>query len=139
MRVEESVAIRRSPEDVWAFVVDHVNDPRWCKKVKSVEPAGERRWSVTHKPVPLRPSMTLALEQVQADRPNLLILREEDRASVFEVAYRLEADGQGTRFTQSSEFEWKNLPKVLRTTFARGVRRDVQRQLRDLKHVLEAE
>jgi len=139
MRVEESVEIRRSPEDVWAFVVDHVNDPRWCKKVKSVERVGERGWSVTHKPVPLRPSMILALEQVQADRPKLLVLREEDRASVFEVTYRLEADGQGTRFTQSSEFEWKSLPKVLRTTFARGVRRDVQRQLRDLKHVLEAE
>jgi uncharacterized protein YndB with AHSA1/START domain len=138
MRVEESVKIRRSPEDVWAFVVDHVNDPRWCKKVKSVEPAGERRWSVTHKPVPLRPPMTLALEQLRADRPKLLILREEDRASVFEVTYLLEADGHGTRFTQTSEFEWKTLPKVLRAAFGRGVRRDVQRQLRDLKHVLEA-
>lgn len=139
MRVEESVEIRRSPEDVWAFVVDRGNDPRWCKKVKSVEAAGERRWSVTHKPVPLRPPMTLAVEQLEADPPKLLILREEDRASVFEVTYRFEADGQGTRFTQSSEFEWKNLPKVLHTTFARGVRRDVQRQLRDLKHVLEAQ
>jgi uncharacterized protein YndB with AHSA1/START domain len=139
MRVDETVEIRRRPEDVWAFVVDHGNDPRWCKKVKSVEPVGERRWSVTHKPVPLRPPMTLAVEQLEADPPRLLILREEDGASIFEVTYRLEADGQGTRFTQSSEFEWKKLPKVLHGTFARGVRRDVKRQLRDLKQLLEAQ
>lgn len=138
MLVEETVEIRRSPEDVWAFVADHGNDPRWCRKVKSVEAASDRRWSVTHKPVPLRPPMILAVEQLEADPPRLLILREEDDASLFEVTYRLEADGQGTRFTQISEFEWKKLPKVLHTTFARGVRRDVQRQLRDLKHVLEA-
>jgi uncharacterized protein YndB with AHSA1/START domain len=139
MRVEVCVEIRRSPEDVWAFVVDHGNDPWWCKKVRSVEPAGERSWSVTHKPVPLRPPMTLTVEQLEAIPPELLILREEDRASVFKVTYRLEADRLGTRFTQSSEFEWKKLPKVLHTTFARGVRRDLQRQLRDLKHVLQAQ
>ena len=139
MRVDETVRIRRPPEDVWAFVVDHRNDPRWCKRVKSVEPAGEGRWSVTHKPVPLRPPMTLAMEQVAADPPRLLILREEDGASIFEVTYRLEADGQGTRFTQISEFEWKKLPKVLHRTFARGVRGDVKRQLRDLTQLLEAQ
>lgn len=138
MHVEEAVEIRRSPEQVWAFVVDRGNDPRWCKKVKFVEPAGECRWSVTHKPVPLRPPMTLVVEQLEADPPRLLVLREEDDASVFEVTYQLEAEGQGTRFIQSSEFEWKKLPEVLNTAFGRGVRRDVQRQLRDLKHVLEA-
>lgn len=137
MRVEATVQIHRSPEDVWAFVVDHGNDPEWCAKVKSVDRAGERRWIVTHKPVPLCPPMTLALEQLEADPPGLLKLREEDDASVFEVTYRLEADEQGTRFTQISEFEWKKLPGFLHTVFARGVRGDVQRQLRDLKRVLE--
>ena len=41
------------PQAVWAFVADPANDPRWCHKVKSVDAAGERRWTVTHKPVPL--------------------------------------------------------------------------------------
>ena len=44
-----------------------------------------------------------------------------------------------TRFTQISEFEWKKLPRFLHQVFARGVRRDVLRQLQDLKHVLEAQ
>ncbi|HSO97869.1 MAG TPA: SRPBCC family protein [Solirubrobacteraceae bacterium] len=139
MRIEATVQIRRSPEDVWAFVVDHGNDERWCKKVESVEQAGERRWIVTHKPVPFRPPMILSLEHLAADPPRFLKLREEDDASVFVVTYRLEAAEQGTRFTQITEFDRKKLPSVLHRTFARGVRRDVQRQLRDLRRVLEAQ
>jgi hypothetical protein len=139
MRVEESVHIDRGPEDVWAFLVDHGNDPAWCRKVKSVEPAGARRWTVTHKPVPLRPPMTLALEQLEADAPTRLKLREEDDFSVFEVTYRLDPVDQGTRFTQISEFEWMKLPGFLHKLFNHGVRRDIRGQLRDLKRVLESQ
>lgn len=101
-------------------MVDHSNDPRWCNKIRSVEQTGERMWTVTQKPVPLRPTMILALEHLEADAPKFLKLREEDDVSVFNVTYRLEADEQGTRFTQISEFEWKKLPSVLHRTFARG-------------------
>lgn len=139
VRIEESVHIDRDPRDVWAFVVDHGNDPTWCKKVRSVEPAGPRKWAVTHKPVPLRPPMRLVLEQLEAEPPNYLKLQEEDDAAVFEVTYRLAAGEQGTRFTQISQFEWKKLPRFLYKPFARGVRRDVQGQLRNLKRTLEAE
>jgi len=40
MRVKETIEITCSPDEVWAFVADHANDPRWCKKVKSVESVG---------------------------------------------------------------------------------------------------
>jgi hypothetical protein len=138
VRVEESIHIDRGAADVWAFVVDHGNDPAWCEKVRSVEPAGPRKWIVTHKPVPLRPPISLTLEQIEADEPTRLRLREEDETSLFEVTYRLAAEDHGTRFTQISEFAWKKLPRFLHKPFARGVRRDVQRQLRDLKRALEA-
>jgi hypothetical protein len=82
MRIEATVQIRRSPADVCAFVVDHDNDPRWCKKVKSAEPPGKRRWIVTHNPLPLRSPIILALEQLDAGPPGLLKLRQEDDASV---------------------------------------------------------
>ena len=114
-----------------------VNDPQWCPKVKSVEPVDERRWTVRHKPVPLRSPFELSLEQVDLQPPNRLTLRQEDEASVFHVEYRLEPTETGTRFTQISEFEWKKLPRVLHGTFARGVRRDVRGQLVQLKRFLE--
>ena len=81
--------------------------------------------------------MELMLEQLEVQPPSRLTLREEDHASVFHVAYRLESSKMGTRFTQVSEFEWKKLPRVLHGTFARGVRRDVRGQLRALKRLLE--
>ena len=139
MRVEESVEIRRPVQEVWQFVVDHGNDASWCRKVVSVEPAGERRWNVMHKPVPLKPPVRLVLEQRTTDAPTRLTLHQEDDASVFDVEYRLEPVANGTRFVQVSEFEWKTLPGFLHKTFARGVRRDIRGQLRDLKRVLEAD
>jgi uncharacterized protein YndB with AHSA1/START domain len=137
IRLEESIEIACPPEAVWALVADPLNDPRWCRKVKSVEGAGGRRWTVTHKPVPLRPPMELTLEQLDVQPPRRLILREEDAVSVFDVEYRLEPSETGTRFTQISEFEWTKLPRVLHGTFARGVLRDVRGQLRELKQLLE--
>jgi hypothetical protein len=118
-------------------VADPQNDPSWCRKLKSVEAAGERRWTVIHKPVPLRPAMELALEQLEVQQPSRLTLREEDEVSVFNVEYRLEPTAVGTRLMQITDLEWKKLPRVLHGTFARGVRRDVRGQLRALKRLLE--
>ncbi len=122
---------------MWELVSDPLKDPDWCPKVKSVEPTGERRWIVLHKPVPLRSPFELTLEQLDVQPPSRLTLRQEDEASIFNVEYRLEPTETGTRFTQISEFEWKKLPRVLHGTFARGVRRDVRGQLVQLKRFLE--
>jgi hypothetical protein len=122
---------------VWAIVADPLNDPRWCSKVESVEEAGDGRWIVKHKPVPLRPPMELTVEHLEASAPSRLSLREEDEASIFHVEYRLQPSDRGTRFTQISEFEWKQLPRFLHGMFARGVRRDVRGQLQALKRLLE--
>jgi carbon monoxide dehydrogenase subunit G len=137
IRIEESIEIARSPDSVWGFVSDPRNDPLWCRKVESVEPAGEGRWEVVHKPVPLRPPIKLTLEHLELRPPESLTLREEDEAAVFDIEYRLERSGRGTRLTQVSTIAWKRLPRVLHGTFARGVRRDVRGQLRALKRVLE--
>ena len=138
MRVEESIDIARAAEDVWDFVADPVNDLRWCRKVKTVEAVGPRRWKVLHKPVPLRPAKELWLDQLELDRPRMLTMREEDDSSMFRVEYRLVPSGSGTRFTQVSEYEWKTPPRLLRRTFERGVRRDVRGQLQALKRRLES-
>lgn len=137
MRVEESIEIARSCEEVWSFVVDPMNDPKWCPKVISVQPSGPGGWLVRHRPVPLRPSLELAVKHLELDAPSRLTMREEDATSTFEVQYRLEPTSIGTRFTQVSDFQWKKLPRVLHKTFERGVRRDIQGQLHALKGVLE--
>jgi uncharacterized protein YndB with AHSA1/START domain len=106
IRVEESIEIAASPEAVWAVVADPHNDPHWCPKVKAVEEAGDARWTLSHKPVPLRAPTELTVEHLEVEPPSRLTLREEDEASIFNVEYRLTPSGVGTRFTQISEFEW---------------------------------
>ena len=137
MRVAEAVEIKLGIEEVWCFACDPTNDPVWCRKVKSVDRIAPDRWLVHHKPIPLRPTVVLTVELVSATAPHRLLLREEDDASVFEVEYRLEATTSGVRFTQISEFRWKRLPVVVQRLLAPGVRRDIRRQLRDLKRTLE--
>jgi carbon monoxide dehydrogenase subunit G len=137
VRIAESVEIQRPIEAVWALVSDRQNDPSWCAKVKSVGVSGEGHWVEIHKPVPLRPALPLSVVEVGRRAPNWLTLRQEDETSVFEIEYTLEPAGDGTRFSQVSEFEWKKLPRVLHRTFARGVRNDVRAQLRSLKKLLE--
>jgi hypothetical protein len=82
--------------------------------------------------------MELMLEHLELRPPVSLTLREEDAASIFDVEYRLERSGDGTRFTQISVFAWKRLPRFLHGTFARGVARDLRAQLQALKRVLES-
>jgi uncharacterized protein YndB with AHSA1/START domain len=138
VRVEASIDIARSPEEVWAVVADPEQDVRWCPKVRGVTPAGSHRWQVTHAPVPLRPAKTLVLQQVLTEAPRRLVLRQEDDVSVFDVEYTLAPVSDGaTRFTQRSDFAWKTLPRVLHRIFAKGVERDVSRQLAKLKALLE--
>jgi uncharacterized protein YndB with AHSA1/START domain len=50
VRVKETIRIAQPPESVWAVVAEPGNDPRWCRTVKSVDPVGDRRWRVMHKP-----------------------------------------------------------------------------------------
>jgi carbon monoxide dehydrogenase subunit G len=137
VRVSETIEIEREIEEVWHFVCDPTNDPAWCPKVKSVDRVGPNRWLVHHKPIPLRPTVVLAVDQVAAEAPHRLVLRQEDDASVFDVEYRLEPTSSGTRFTQVSGFRWKSLPVLVQRLLAPGVRRDVRRQLRELKGTLE--
>jgi carbon monoxide dehydrogenase subunit G len=138
VRIEESIEIARQPQEVWDIVADPQRDAEWCPKVKSVQRESDGRWRVVHKPVPLRPAIELIVDEVEADPPRRLRLREEDDAAVIEVEYRLEPNSVGTRFTQVSDVDWKRLPRVLHGTFRRGVQRDVRHQLRDLKRLLEA-
>jgi hypothetical protein len=138
VRVAETIEINRGIAQVWHFVADPMNDPAWCPKVKLVDRVASNRWVAQHKPIPLRPPAALTVDQVAAEAPYRLVLREEDDAAIFDVEYRLEPTSAGMRFTQTSDFRWKRLPAVVQRLLAPGVRRDLRRQLRELKRTLES-
>ena len=143
MRIETTITIERTPEEVWAFIADPRNDPRWCAKVVSVEqvrgqgPGRGARYEVLHRPVRLRKPKPLSVSVEEWDPPLHLLMREEDNDAVFAVTYRLTEAGSATALAQIDEIEWK-VPFPGPQIGRRMVRRDIERQLATLKRVLES-
>jgi uncharacterized protein YndB with AHSA1/START domain len=141
--IARDVVIDRPVADVFAFVSDPANDRRWCHKVVSVEqmagdgPEPGGRWAVVHKPVPGRPARKMDHECVSWDPPRRIEWREDDGEDVIRVTYELEDLGGRTRMTQRDDAEL-GAPRLLRPVFKAGIGRDLARQLRALKKVLEA-
>ena len=137
MLIERSISIERPVEEVFAFVSDPCNDVRWCRKVRSVTPLSEGRWEVVHKPVPGRPERRMEMTRVSVDAPRRIDWLEDDGTDVFRVTYALSPAGSGTRFVQRSDASVGAVPSFLYPLWRFGIGRDVARQLRDLKRVLE--
>jgi len=142
MQIVRSVVIDRHIDDVFEYVADPLNDARWCEKVLSVDqvsgdaPGPGSRYEVLHKPIPLRPPRRLAHTCVAWDPPERIWWRQDDGVDLFEVTYELEPVWTATRFTQRS-YARLGAPRLLYSVFRAGIGRDIARQLRALKRVLE--
>jgi uncharacterized protein YndB with AHSA1/START domain len=143
VKIERTITIARTPDEVWDFIADMRNDPRWCPKVVSVEQlAGEgagpgTKYRVMHQPRPRRPPVELSVDVVEFERPRRMRVREEDRDGVFNVLYLLEPADTGTRLSQIDEIDWKVSPLLYPIARAM-VSRDLARQFATLKRTLEA-
>jgi|1186.fasta_scaffold305955_2 hypothetical protein len=142
MEIVRAVVIDRHVEDVFEFVADPLNDPRWCPKVVSVEqvagdgPGPGGRWDVVHRPVPLRPPRRMTHACVAWEPPDRIAWRDEDGDTTLDVTYELEAQWTATRLTQRDVVDLR-APAPLRPLLRHGIGRDVARQLRELKRLLE--
>ena len=128
---------------MWGYISDLRNDPHWCAKVDSSEqtfgdgPGLGARYRVMHRPRPGKPAVALEVEVVEFDSPHRMGLRQVDNDGTFNVVYRLEPDGPGTRLTQVDEIDW-NISKFTYPVARAMVSRDLKRQFETLKHRLEA-
>ena len=139
MLIEREIEIARPVDEVFTFVADARNDPRWCRKVQSVERVADDRYSVVHKPVPGRPARRMEMTRVRWDPPHSLEGHEDDGTDVFRVGYALSPTASGgTLFRQRSDATVGAVPRWLYPLWRLGIGRDVQRQLRDLKRLLES-
>jgi hypothetical protein len=142
MRIVRSIVIDRHVEEVFAFVADPHNDVRWCDKVLAVEqvegdgPGPGSRYEVVHRPIPLRPPRRMAHECLEWEPPVRIRWREDDGYDVFDVTYALESVWTSTRLTQRSDARL-GAPRLLHPLLRGGIGRDVARQLRALKRLLE--
>jgi Polyketide cyclase / dehydrase and lipid transport len=138
MLIEREIEIARRVGEVFDFVADARNDVRWCRKVRSVERVADGRYAVVHKPVPGRPARRMEMTRVASDPPRLLEWRQNDGVDVFGVTYSLSPTAAGgTLLRQTSDADIGAVPRWLHPLWRRGIARDVARQLRDLKRLLE--
>jgi uncharacterized protein YndB with AHSA1/START domain len=143
MHIEKTSDISRPPEEVWAFIADARNDPRWCHKVDSVEqvagdgPGPGAKYRIVHRPRPRKPPSELVMKVVEYDQPRRLRWREEDEDGVFNVVYQPEPREGGTRLSQIDDIDWK-ISKLAFPIARMMVGRDMARQLAALKRTLEA-
>jgi len=144
MAIERSVEIARPPADVFAFVADARNDPRWCSTVAACEqrdgsgPGPGARYVARHKPTPFHRVMPRAIEIVEYEAPRLVRWRQEDANGVFHIAYEVEPTAAGARLTQRDAIEWKVPLPVGRLAERLFVRRHIAQQMQHLKRLLEA-
>ena len=145
MRIVRAVVIDCHIEDVFAYVCDPLNDPQWCGKVLSVEqvegsgPGPGARYDVLHRPIPLRPARRMAYACLDWDPPARIAWREDDGADLIDVGYELESVWTSTRLTQRDDVARLGAPRALHPQLRIGIGRDVERQLRALKRLLEGE
>jgi hypothetical protein len=143
MRIEKSILIDRPLEAVWEYIADGRNDPKWCKKVISVDqvtgdvPGPDASYRVVHRPFRLEKPKELTVTVEEFNPPRRMQVREEDDDSVFDVTYELGPTGAGTRLTQRDQIEWR-IPRFQRPVARWMVGRDIENQLSTLKRVLES-
>ena len=142
MRIAAEVVIDVHIDELFEFVADPLNDPRWCPKVLDVqqvegdEPGLGAEYSVLHRPIPFRPPRRMRYECVEWDPPKRIVWHEDDGHDVLEVVYRLDPVWTSTRFTQVDTAQL-GAPRLLHPLVKAGIRRDLHRQLRLLKRALE--
>jgi uncharacterized protein YndB with AHSA1/START domain len=143
MSVELSTEIARPVEEVFAFLADARNDPRWCASVLACEqqtgegPGPQARYLARHKPTPFHRVMPRSIEVVEYEPSRLLRWRQEDGNGVFHIAYELTPTGSGTLFAQRDRIEWKVPGLVGRLAERLFVRRHIGEQMEALKRLLE--
>ena len=142
MRIAADVVIDVHIDEVFEFVANPLNDTRWCAKVVYVEqvegdePGPGAEYAVVHRPIPLRPPRRMRYVCVDWDPPNRIAWHEDDGHDVIDVRYELGPVWTSTRLTQTDTAQL-GAPRLVKPLVKAAIRRDMTRQLRSLRRLLE--
>jgi carbon monoxide dehydrogenase subunit G len=129
---DTSIRIARPAGEVFAFVADPLQFPRWNSAVTSVRHAGGARYAMQRRlPTGLAEN---ELEVVTRDEPAEFVLRTTSGPTPFVYRYRFAADGDATVVALDASVELRG-PAAL---VARVVKRGVDANFATLRQILEA-
>ena len=141
MRLEGSIDIARPLLDVFDFIADPQNDPKWCERVEwciqteGDGPAPGARYEALHQPSGYPWAHLRQIEVLECEPPRYIRWRQADRVGVFDIVYELVPIERGTRLTQRDEVAWR-LP-LSSLVGERIVRRHIAEQHEALRSLLE--
>ena len=141
MNFETAVRIERPVEDVFDYVSDPLDFPRWNSAVQSVrETAPGEGAGATYLMERELPGGRAEneLEVIDSDRPTSFAIRTTSGPTPFTYRYRFSADDDGTLMELSAEVELSGLASALGPLGSRVVKRGVDSNFADLKRILEA-
>ena len=136
---ENSIVINRPRSEVFAFVADHENDPKWRPGVLDIKrAAGEGQSAVYTQGVqgPMGKRIDADFEVTAYQPDTLLAFRTLAGPVRPEGSYRFEDADGGTRVTFSLNTNLRGPQKLMAPMVAKSMRNQVG-ALDDLKRVLE--
>lgn len=146
MKVEESIVIHRSPEEVFAFFNDRANDERWMASVVESEwhdPAAPTSVGRRGRMVMNAMGRREFIDEVTEYEPGRLVAhRSVSGPMVIHTACIAEPAGEGCRVTVT--YEPERLPggvfgRMMAPLTSRIVRRNYRADLVRLKDIVETE
>jgi len=141
LRVETSVRVERPPAEVFAFISEPENLPRWDPAIREVRrkepgPVGPGSGLIVTAQEGGR-SVAIDSEVVEFERDRLFGVAATFSGVPLRLRWRLEPDGSGTRVTAEGEAELGGL-LVLAGGFVRGIVSErLSRAHANLKRILE--
>lgn len=140
INVEDSIVINRPIGEVFAFVADQTNAPRWQHDLLEVRRTTDGPVGVGTKHTAVRKFLGRRLELTNEYvhfEPNKRVTFTGDGASRFEVSYLTEAITEGTKLTCRMQMEQGGLFGLAEPLIAGSLKRDFAANFRDLKTLLE--
>jgi carbon monoxide dehydrogenase subunit G len=135
VRAEVVVDIDRPPEDVYAYLTDVTNLPKWQSGVHSARRDGSQIHESRHM---LGRELSTTLEIEEEDAPRNVALRAVNSPVPFTVRHELEPSGGGTRLTVTGVGDAGMLPGFAAGIMARRAERQFRKDFERLKKLLES-
>jgi len=134
VRAEVVVEIARPPEEVYAYLTDVSNLPRWQSGVHAARREGSRIHESRHM---LGRELRTTLEIEEEDPPRVFALRALTSPVPFSVRHELEPSGAGTRLRVVGEGDAGMLPGFAAGVMARRAEKQFRKDFERLKQLLE--
>lgn len=138
MRVTESVSIRRTPAEVFAFASDFVNLPLWDWSIAGVSRTAGPIGVGTRFAVKLRGGLTLDYQVLTWSPPERMVIRAATPTLTSEDTLEVASAPDGARFSYTAELRLAGLRRFSEPFFKPLFHLQGRVILRKLARLLEA-